>query len=268
MLTKLLKYEIKATGRILLPLYITLVAFALLNKLFISNSVRAIISKLTFSGDIIILIFTSVYIFMLVTVSVATLIIILQRFYKNLLGDEGYLMNTLPVNSYEHVLCKFINAIIWIFIGFIVSVISVLILCYYPDLFNNILNLINTLINKDSSVIVFIIKFLILCILQTCTKIMLFYMSISVGQLNRNYKKLSAVAVYIVVESAVSAIIGLISAGSSFDSIDNVYFINSFFDVMPFFNKIFIIGLLSYIILFSVYFFLTNFIIKNKLNLE
>jgi hypothetical protein len=35
-----------------------------------------------------------------------------MRFYRNLLGDEGYLMHTLPVKAlYEHVLAKLITSI-------------------------------------------------------------------------------------------------------------------------------------------------------------
>ena len=37
MLGKLMKYEIKATGRTLIPLYIALLAFAIINKLFIGT---------------------------------------------------------------------------------------------------------------------------------------------------------------------------------------------------------------------------------------
>ena len=34
---------------------------------------------------------------------VITLIVIIQRFYKNLLTDEGYLMFTLPVKAHSHI---------------------------------------------------------------------------------------------------------------------------------------------------------------------
>ena len=37
MLRKLMKYEFKATARMLLPLYGALIGFAIINKLFIGN---------------------------------------------------------------------------------------------------------------------------------------------------------------------------------------------------------------------------------------
>ncbi|MEG2638949.1 MAG: ABC transporter permease, partial [Clostridiales bacterium] len=42
MLGKLLKYETKATGRTLLPLYAALLIFALINKIFMNNDFSVI----------------------------------------------------------------------------------------------------------------------------------------------------------------------------------------------------------------------------------
>lgn len=96
MLRKLLKYEFKATARTMVPLYIVLIAFSLfhlvINPLDVlestgNTSIRTIIAML----DIML------YVVLIVGLSIMTLVIMIQRFYKNLLGDEGYLMFTLPV---------------------------------------------------------------------------------------------------------------------------------------------------------------------------
>lgn len=46
------------------------------------------------------------YAMFLCAVVVITFIVILLRFYKNLLQNEGYLMNMLPVKSWQHITAK------------------------------------------------------------------------------------------------------------------------------------------------------------------
>ena len=46
----------------------------------------------------------------MVAVMIVTLIIIIQRFYKNLLCDEGYLMNTLPMSVWKNITSKLVVA--------------------------------------------------------------------------------------------------------------------------------------------------------------
>ena len=76
MLGKLLKYEFRATGRLFLPLYGALVIFALINALLLSfreiPQLPAVLAML-------------VYILLAIAVFVVTFIVMIQRFYKNLL---------------------------------------------------------------------------------------------------------------------------------------------------------------------------------------
>ena len=39
--------------------------------------------------------------------------VLIVRYYRNLYGDEGYLMNTLPVTPAQHVWAKLICAFLW-----------------------------------------------------------------------------------------------------------------------------------------------------------
>src|SRR5680860_1037839 len=99
MLSKLLKYEIKATGRIFLPLFLALLIFAGITR-FISAvgpekwATPAILSMI-------------IYIIIMVGMFVMTFLMMIQRFYKNLLSDEGYLMLTLPTKPWKHITSNF-----------------------------------------------------------------------------------------------------------------------------------------------------------------
>ena len=42
-----------------------------------------------------------------------TIYLLVERFYHNLLGNEGYLMFALPVSTSEHIIAKILTALIW-----------------------------------------------------------------------------------------------------------------------------------------------------------
>ena len=56
---------------------------------------------------------------------VVTAVILIQRFYKNLLGSEGYLMFTLPVTVTQHLLSKTIIAVVMIALSGIAAFLSI-----------------------------------------------------------------------------------------------------------------------------------------------
>lgn len=119
MLRKLLKYELSAMGRILLPLYGALIFMSLIMGIVVN-----VLDVLPiFSGIVVFL-----YVAVAVGSAVMTVIIIVQRFYKNLLGNEGYLMFTLPVSIGKHVWNKVIAAGIWMSFGLMIGILSALII--------------------------------------------------------------------------------------------------------------------------------------------
>lgn len=121
MLGKLLKNEMKAMGRILLPLYAVMIfascLFAFNIRLNMNGTTRflvdrfAIITGVLFGAAVLV-------------VGVVMVILMIQRFYKNLLGTEGYLMFTLPAKTHELILSKAISAFAWMVMGWIAGVIS------------------------------------------------------------------------------------------------------------------------------------------------
>lgn len=64
--------------------------------------------------------------FMAMTVAAAIMVFVfaIMRFYKNLVRDEGYLMHTLPVHTWQLIASKLITVYIWSAAAVIVTVIS------------------------------------------------------------------------------------------------------------------------------------------------
>ena len=121
MLRKLTKHEFKATARYMLPLYLVLLVLTVLNRIMLNldiyNGILSFVSNTM-------MVF---YIVSIVTVAIVTLIIMIGRFYKNLVTDEGYLTFTLPVKVTEIVNSKIIIAVLWTIISAILILASILI---------------------------------------------------------------------------------------------------------------------------------------------
>ena len=88
MLGKLLKYEIKATARLFLPLYAALLVFSIINRFLNPFAISKPIDNMSAQLFIGIISMTFYYV-LLVGTLVMTVVIMIQRFYKNLLGMKG-----------------------------------------------------------------------------------------------------------------------------------------------------------------------------------
>jgi len=114
MLGKLMKHEFRATARIMLPVMGAMVALALLANL----SIRGLAGNLS-DVPMLRIFFVLIIIFFgvaVVATAVMALVIMVSRFYRNLLKDEGYLMFTLPVSVHELIWSKLIVSLVW-FLG-------------------------------------------------------------------------------------------------------------------------------------------------------
>lgn len=117
MLTKLMKHEFRATARIFAPLFGVALTLSALSWIVVRLGGILVLSGGTGAGSPIfgaaagiLVLFTVLSLFALM---VSAVIITIQRFYKNLLGDEGYLMFTLPVTPGQHILAKLAAGVAW-----------------------------------------------------------------------------------------------------------------------------------------------------------
>lgn len=112
MFHKLLKYEFTAVGKELLPIYLLMIAAAILTNIFMP--IKAVISS----------VFALIFLAFTIAAMVVTLVTTINRFHKNLLGDEGYLMFTLPVTAAQILGSKLLSALLWNIIGILCGMIS------------------------------------------------------------------------------------------------------------------------------------------------
>lgn len=114
MLRKLLKYEAKTTARVLLPVGGGVLAFTVITGLVnaILNSQSSLPALVNFFQAALNMIAVLVLVFMMGV----CVFVNVQRFYK-LLGEQGYLMLSLPVAAWKQIAAKLICACVWSVIG-------------------------------------------------------------------------------------------------------------------------------------------------------
>ena len=109
MLGKLLKHEFRATGRTLLPVIGAVVLLAALANI----SIRVLnVTDSTFLTILFGLI-VAAFVIGIIAAMVMTAVVMVMRFYRSLLKDEGYLMHTLPVSVHSLVWSKLIVSLVW-----------------------------------------------------------------------------------------------------------------------------------------------------------
>lgn len=268
MLGKLLKYELKATSRVFIPLYIAILIVSIVNGLSLNLEILNIQGLATI---ILMCLFISLF--------VITIVVTIQRFNKNLLKDEGYLMFTLPVSSKHLVLSKYLTSLIWTFLSFVVAFLSFTIIFMIPTYkyfdFSYFINEFNLLFSNmlNLNILGQFIKIILLMIISYTIFIFNVYLALSVGQLpifNR-FRNVSSFIGFLVINLLISYAQNIVSlfvndASVNIEAIDNInYAINSISSIV---SKGLNIAIVINIIIILVLFFATTYILDKKLNLE
>ena len=126
MLGKLIKNEYKATARAFLPLYLVLIVVTILNKIMLEVETGA--GETVSSSSVYTIITTLLMITFFLTlfaVGVLTVILIIKRFYDNMLKDEGYLSFTLPVTTGQHLISKIFVSYSWFVLSILLIIAAV-----------------------------------------------------------------------------------------------------------------------------------------------
>ncbi|WKY46318.1 ABC transporter permease [Eubacteriaceae bacterium ES3] len=274
MLGKLLKHELKATGRTFLPIYAALIILTILNKLVITLGIPNFYEETTVSNPFLEMIFVItmfLYVSIVVALSVMTLVVIVQRFYKNLFSDEGYLMFTLPVKVNEHILSKLLIALLWTFISTIAIIITILILSWgsfswldVTQSFSLLSTEIETQLHLSIGLVIF--EAVLLVIAEIVSSILMIYVSITIGQLFNQHRVIAAFGAYIVISVVLQIIFSLVILLIPIFNLD--YTFMSLIDPTELVQWVLNGTTAVNIILSAIFYFATQYIIKNKLNLE
>lgn len=266
---KLLKYEWKACARICLPMFVAVLLIAAVNRLTMTDQVQ----NLMYGIPTVLM--ALLYFAVLVAVFVVTAVIQIQRFYKNLLGSEGYLMFTLPVTVSQHIWSKTLVALAMDVLAVITALLSIGILGmglrmfagigdFFTDLFRMFLS--------DGNTIFYLIEFVVLLLLAGAVYMLFIYLCTALGHLAKKHRVAMAVVWYFVLTTVFQFLFMFLVMSVGTLPLDGFWMaLNDFFrGIGP--NATIHIGMLT-LCLFTavggaVFFLGTRYILKNRLNLE
>lgn len=136
MLKKLMKHEWNALGRLLFPLYGLLLITAPLAGLLTHASASGITKIQTGNPGldvflqtglgILLVLLNVMFIFEMIGIIVANIILVAMRFYKTMTGEEAYLTHTLPVTMHGLIVSKTLTASLYEIISSLAVLVSAL----------------------------------------------------------------------------------------------------------------------------------------------
>lgn len=273
MFRKLIKYEWIAMMRSMVPIYIAMIAVSVLNGFMVHigfdtnhPAYRFWDWLTTYFGGLM----AFLYVTVMMVLIVFTCIMIIQRFYKGLLGREGYLMLTLPVKTWELVFSKALVSFFVTVCSIITALLSICILGgteffrAISEVPEGLREVIRMAAAYDTNLLthgVFFCGELALAgIAAFFANVYQAYLSMSLGQLARSHRVAMSVVWYI----GISNVVGMAGIIMMFQYPFHLEHFSGY-------AVLHIIGiglLLSQIIPAVIYGIGTDYLLKRKLNLE
>ena len=230
MLGKLMKYDLRSGIRTFSLIWIGLALLGAINGLTIrfvlDGNVQSELVSFIF-GVLPMILLVALY----VAMGIFVLVFIIDRFYKGLLGNEGYLMFTLPVTSAAHIASKTLTSMIFTLASAIVALLSggLLLAVLAPPSFGDIAQAfqemgrylrVNPLPTGTGWVIA---EFVVYSLIGMATTILQIYTAISIGHLAKKNRGWFALLAYVGISIAFSIIMnGCMSLLLQSDAFPNV----------------------------------------------
>ncbi len=216
MLGKLIKHEFAATGRIMLPALAAVTGITLLANLMLRFG-DVLAERLNLLSLLMVLV-VSLAVIAVIAAEIMTIVLMVLRFHRNLLGSEGYLMHTLPVNVHQLVWSKLIVSCAWIVITnllvFLLVMLSVMfvgkmnlgeILRGFPS-WKEIGQALRTLGISHGSIIGMIASFVLAILFSLLASCLHFYAAMALGHMFTSHKGLLSVVFFVALSYLFSAL--------------------------------------------------------------
>jgi len=269
MLSKLLKYEFKATARVFIYMYISLLLFSLINRFV--NPFDILNKTTSFNLAALLSVVTiTTYFIVLVGVMIVTLVMLIQRFYKNLLGNEGYLMFTLPVKPWMHIVSKLVTAVVWTILSMLTAICSILI---FSGATTEVIAALSDITDGIKGIFgpAGLIILPVSGIITMSEGILMVYAAIALGHLFNKHRILASFGMYFLL-SVISDIFMMFLGFVYFTTLGSDFFVlmqrEEFYLSAGQANMLLLSLAMVSVTFGTAYFLLTNYILRKRLNLE
>lgn len=197
MLAKLMKYEWKATWKLLVPVNLLIVVMTFFACITVRiDFFHSDNDGIIFSAVMIIL----TYVASMFAAMIGTAVFLIYRFYTSVYGDQGYLLHTLPVDKHHIILAKVLASGAWVLLSSVLMNMSILFLFNEEeDIFVRFIDNINMMAEwagatavSGFAVLMTFVAFLV----EILARVLKVTACISLGQLSSNHKLMTAFAFY------------------------------------------------------------------------
>lgn len=275
MLNHLLDYEYKATRRIYGGLYMALLVVAVLLGL----SMRGMIEQSRILAAPVVVL-SLVYAGLMIAMLAVLAITIIERFAKNLLGREGYLMHTLPVTTRQLIGAKLISALVWVLLSLVVflvsagllGIVSSLSLQAMERLGESFAVLWQWVEQNAGTTLNMMLAVLITVLAVSAAMILRVYAACMVGHLFKRHAVPAGILAFLglsLAENAIVTVFGLLGLGGASGLLEQS--LPGLFQQLPAAGLVWTAALTQILpaaVCAVVYFFLTDWLMRSRLNLE
>ena len=222
MLTKLIRHEFRATSRIMWPIFAGMLALTLAMR----ASQNVLQNESPWLLNLLAVLVTIGFVFGIMALCFAPLVLSAVRFRDHLLKDEGYLTLTLPVNMHQLLASKLIVSAVWYAAAFL----AVVLLCmigafdfsdwrvvpqFASDLFLSFRKLDNSM---QGQALLFALEVFLFCVLGVTAVSLIVYAAYAVGfSFNKHKSALTAVSVLVFFQlvqfAAIAVLVNLFGDG-------------------------------------------------------
>lgn len=272
MLRKLMKHELRATMRIMLPLYFVVFVFGMAAQFSVRHMVTQGDSMLNLLGGLL----TAGFIVSIFGVCLMTLVLMIRRFQKNLLGDEGYLMFTLPVSVHSQIWSKLLVSTLWFFLtGLMVIAVSLLVVLGLTDLtelrevFAHAMYLFRELTPADQlDSILLVVEMLVMMLVNCCAQCLYFYAALAIGHSFSSHKLVWSVGIWFGLMFAVQLLSGMFMTVFVHQAEGIFNWLYAHAGSMQVVHVGLLTTMAGTLAVGAVFYLLTAFFLKKRLNLE
>ncbi len=281
MLGKCLKYDLRSSGKLILPLSLIAVLVSAFGCAVIAF-LEWFSNLYTDENVVTVLVYTlgTMFIFTAAIVGIVgfpicTTVVIVHRFYTSCYTDEGYLTFTLPVTTHKLLISKTLSGFIWSIYSAVISVICIggyILTCI--GLFSSAVE-IRTLFDEVVDMIfdqyglsfaANAVSYIVSMLASSLFGILVLYLSFTIGaMLTKKYKALAGIAIYFAINVVASTVQ---SIGSVFTSIGFGAAESSLINSGWYLNITLWVSTVITAALSVGAYYLMHYIFKNKLNLR
>lgn len=276
-----MKHEIKASARFFVPVIGVFAVMLVLERLSMNLFLAEEPNLYSVWGNIASAIVSAIS-FLTVVALIALLagptLYAATRFYRNMLGDEGYLSFTLPVTTTQHLMSKLLIAGLW-------QVVMILVASLFGTLFFLTVDahevgefyilmreIISMAFQTGGGWSILAVVLLIFTMLgQIAATFLSIFSAMSIGQCTNKHKLLTSIGVYLGFQIATSTLLQIITTCTMFTGFnwfnDFVLNFDPVNDIYPVICVVLFVFMLINVLIAVLHFFLSKYFLNNKLNL-